>query len=690
MDLETAYGEFMAELLFEAEASGDLQHDAFFNLYAAVASVNGDTIDLEYTPARREGGRAPYQIDGFALDVERATLHVAVCDFRPDIELPTLNAAQIDNSMKRLRNFVEQAVDPSFINELADTSFAFQAAYPIYTQPAAIKRIRAVLFSNARMSTRRPPQVAEEIIGRPAVYNVLDFARYAEIMRSKSNPEPIEIDITAIAGAPVPCLEASGDSGDYRSFLIALPGNLLSEIYALYGARLLEQNVRTFLQAKTKVNKGIIQTLRETPEMFFAYNNGLTATASDVTLARLPDGQLAISMIRDLQIVNGGQTTASILYAKDQAKADLEHVHVQMKLSVVQPERIETVVPKISRFANTQNRITEADFFSSHPFHLAMEQISRRMAAPPRPGSLVGSKYFYERARGQYRDAMAYLTPAERKRRELEFPRDQLIDKTDLAKFAVTFEPRPDVVSRHAQKCFMYFADEIARHWKRAQTDLNDAWYRQMCAKALLFRWTDRMINTSEWYKADRGYKSQTVAYTLGWLVNQAKARGKAGLNLQLVWNAQDVPDELAGIIIELAPQVARALRDAPETMRNVGEYSKTEACWTKISEMEFLVTELPDALLQDVDDARDDRKDAAAVRKIDLEIGFDELLVNLAPKAELIKATAAQRQLLSPKSSAALDRLARYDFTGVSSERRALKNLFERLHEQGAPVTEI
>lgn len=690
MDLEAAYSEFREELLLEAEASGDLQHDTFFNLYAALASDSGETIDLEHVPARREGTRNPWQVDGIALDVERGTLFVAVCDFRSEPELQTLNAAQIDTLMRRVRSFLENAVDPAFINELEDTSPAFRAAWPVFSQPAAIRRIRVVLFSNARMATRRPPQVADELVGRPAVHSILDFARYAEIMAARSAPQPIEIDLGEIGWEPVPCLEASSDSGDYRSFLIALPGNLLSDIYGLYGARLLEQNVRTFLQAKTKVNRGIIGTLRESPEMFFAYNNGITATASDVTLTRLEDGQLAIAGLRDLQIVNGGQTTASVLYAKDQGKADLSAVHVQMKLSVVTPELVEEIVPRISRYANTQNRITEADFFSSHPFHLAMEQISRRVSAPPRPGALTGSKWFYERARGQYRDASAYMSAAQKRKHELEFPRAQLIDKTDLAKFETTFEPRPDIVSRGAQKCFMHFAERIAQTWKTSQTDLNDGWYRNACAKALLFRWTDRLISSSDWYAADRGYKSQTVAYTLAWLVERARRAGRAGLNLQLVWNGQEVPEELAAAIEALAPQIARTIRDAPTTMRNVGEYTKQQACWERIAKTDYDVPELPDHLLLDKEEARDERRSAAAVRKIDLEIGLDELLVSLAPKAELIRANASQRRLLSPISSKALDKIGRYQFGLSQSEKRSLQNLFERLEEAGAPVTAL
>lgn len=690
MDLQSTFSEFREELLREAEASGDLQHDIFFDLYAIVAAESGETIDLEYTPARREAVRNAWQIDGLALDAERGTLFLAICDFRPDAELQTLNAAQVDTMMRRVRNFVENAIHPAFINELEDSSPAFRAAYPIYSQAGLIRRIRVVLFSNARLAAKRSPQVAEEIVGRPAVHSILDFSRYAELIASRSAPQPIEIDLVEIGAEPVPCLEASSGTGDYRSFLIAMPGNLLADIYGLYGARLLEQNVRTFLQAKTKVNRGIIGTLRDAPEMFFAYNNGLTATASDVTLTRRSDGQLAIASIRDLQIVNGGQTTASILYGKDQAKADLGSVHVQVKLSVVKPELVEEIVPRISRFANTQNRISEADFFSSHPFHLAMQQISRRVSAPPRLGALTGSKWFYERARGQYRDASAYMTAAQKRRHELEFPRSQLIEKTDLAKFETTFEPRPDIVSKGAQKCFMHFAERAAQTWKTSQTDMNEAWYRNACAKGLLFRWTDRLINGSAWYAADRGYKSQTVAYTLAWLVERARRAGKAGLNLQLVWTLQDVPEEIAGAIETLAPLIAKTIRDTPMTMRNVGEYCKQQACWDRIAKIEFAVPGLPDHLLLDAEDARDERRAAAAVQRIDAEIGFDELLVSIAGKTELIRATALRRQLLSPKSVQALEKVGRYHFTLSQSEKRSLQNLFARLDEAGTPVTAL
>ncbi|MEG3173065.1 AIPR family protein [Sphingomonas sp. ZB1N12] len=687
--LDEIFEDFRNELLLEADASGDLQADAFFNLYAAVASEAGEVIDLEHTPARREGGRNAWQVDGFAIDVDRGTLYVAICDFRSDPKLQTLNAGQIDSILRRVRNFIVQASDPTFINELEDTGAAFRAAYPIFSQPGAIRRVRIVIFSNARMSTKRAPQAAEEIMGRPVTYSVFDFGRYAEATSARSAPQPIEVNFLEIGAEPVPCLLASlGD--DYVSYLVALPGQLLADIYGLYGARLLEQNVRTFLQAKTKVNRGIIDTLRDSPEMFFAFNNGLTATASAVTTTRREDGQLAISSVRDLQIVNGGQTTASILYAKDRSRADLAGVHVQMKLSVVDPALVEELVPRISRYANTQNRISEADFFSSHPFHVAMEQISRRLGAPPKPGALSGSKWFYERARGQYRDAIAYATPAQKRKHELEFPRPQLIDKTDLAKFETTFEPRPDIVSRGAQKCFIHFAARTAERWRIAQAGYNEVWYRNACARALVFRWTDRSIGASQWYADDRGYKSQTVAYTLSWLVERAVKAGWAGLNLHPAWTSQDVPEELAQAIERLAPQVALAIRDAPTSTRNVGEYCKSEICWERLAKIDFDVPDLPEHLLLGKEEAREEGKAASAVQRIDYEVGFDTLLVQLTGKAELIRAVAAKRQLLSPKSSGALQKIARSQFAISPSERKALQNLFERLDEAGAPVTAL
>lgn len=681
-DIEQAYAGFRADLAEGSEEEGD-QAQLFFEIYERLAAENGDCIDLEYTPARSDG-TGGYQIDGVAFDAERGALYLAICDYRPGAELETLNSAALDRLKQRLSRFVELAAG-GINGDLSASGCA--AATLISDQIDLVKRIRAVVFSNGRLSTRRPPEAAGEIAGIPVVYNVLDFARFHAIQQSRTGSEPITIELKALGAPPLVCLPASAGSGRYQSYLVAVPGETLATIYSLYGARLLEQNVRTFLQAKTKVNKGIIRTIRESPEMFFAYNNGLTATASGLTLAERRDGPPEITALDGLQIVNGGQTTASILYAKDKAKADLSEVFVQMKLTIVDPERIEEVVPRISRFANTQNRISEADFFSSHPFHVALEQISRRMTAPPKPGSVQGSKWFYERARGQYREAGASLTSAAKSRFDAEFPKLQMIDKLALAKHEMTFDCRPHTVSAGGQKCFLAFAEHIAKEWDASPLRFNDNWFRETVAKAILFRWTDDAINRAEWYRADRGFKAQTVTYTLAWLIQRARRQGKAGLNLGLVWSLQDVPEELQYAIMEAAPQVGAALRDAPQAVRNVGEYAKLQGCWASLSGREFEVEDLPDAILLDPEEARAAGRDAAQTRKVDLEVAFDTMAPRLGARADEIASLARAAKVLSPRSDAALRRLAKGDYLLPPADRTALRQMLDRLKQSGVEL---
>ncbi|MDB5412971.1 MAG: hypothetical protein JWR10_1306 [Rubritepida sp.] len=686
------FARFWEGLLFDAQASAEPQAAAFFGLYSKLAAENGDCPDLTYTPVRQEG-RGGYQVDGCALDLERGDLFLAISDFRSGRELETLNAAQIDTLFERVRRFCEQAVKSTFINAIEETSPAFEAAWPIYSGRAHIRRIRVVLFSNARLSTRRKPEASGEVLGVPFVCSVLDFARYAEISAARDGQEPIEIDVTALNGSPLPCLPAHSIDGEHASYLVAVPGTFLAEIYGLYGARLLEQNVRTFLQAKTKVNVGIIRTLETAPEMFFAYNNGLTATAGGITTVRLQDGNLGIATIENLQIVNGGQTTASILYASDtqrkERRADLSRVFVQMKLSVVNPERLNEIVPKISRFANTQNKISEADFFSSHPIHLVLERISRQQSAPAKAGSLSGSKWFYERARGQYSDRLAYGTAAERRRFELEFPRDQFIDKTDLAKFEVTFECRPHIVSRGAQKCFLEYAEKVGKAWEASDAGFNEYWFRSVVAEAITFRWTDKMVGMSEWYQQDRGYKAQVVTYTIAWLVNHLHEK-KLEIDLNLIWRRQELPSELGEVLRQIAPQVARTIKNAPPQMKNVGEYCKQQACWAAVAGSDYGFSGSMEGLVIDRTEAERSRREAIAAKKVDTDIDLDRMMVAMLVDTEPYVTFAREKRLLTPKSDAALRRLTRGDISLPASERNALKYLLEKMLQAGFELMDV
>ena len=680
-DDQTAYTDFMNDLQIEAEASGEPIAAVFFRKYADLAADNGDCGDLEYQVVRPPA-RGPYQIDGYGLDLDRGEVFLAISDFRDGGSLETLNAAETDRLVDRAAAFFESALDEKFLAPLEENSPTFQAAWPINEEQSSIHRVRIIVFSNARLSVRRPPEAKRSVAQRRVVVSVFDFVRYTSVLSAQGAPEPIEIDIEELNGGPLPCLEAYGRTSKYASYLTAIPAALLAKVYELYGARLLEQNVRSFLQAKTKVNKGIIETAIEAPEMFFAYNNGLTATASAVGTQKLSDGGTGITSISNLQIVNGGQTTASILYARDVSKVTLGAVYVQMKLTVVNQELVEEVVPKISRFANTQNKVSEADFFSNHPFHVVMEKISRRLPAPPRAGSLVASKWFYERARGQYKYGKAYGSAAERRKFEIEFPKQQVIDKTDLAKYALTFECRPDIVSRGAQKGFLAFAERVDDQWGRDPNRFDDAYFRDAVAKAIVFRRLDQLVGQSDWYQLNRGYKAQIVTYAIAWLVHWLREVEQRKLDLSQVWSRQEVPDRLGELLLDAARAIAAILADTPPTNRNAGEYAKSTVAWTAVRTHEpddlegidgFTVElEMSDLIAGSGNSGGLMSEDAGA------------LLSLIRKNSDAIEGFARDRKLLSPKAIRALEKLKSGESGPTKGERNALLHLLRTIEKKG------
>ena len=291
-------------------------------------------------------------------------------------------------------------------------------------------------------------------------YDIWDLARFHRMSRSGTLSEPIIAEFTD----PLPCLAAPTTDENFSIFLAILSGPELARLYGQYGTRLLELNVRSFLQAKGAVNRGIRDTLLAEPERFLAYNNGITATASHVEFTPLRDGGRAIRRVHDLQIVNGGQTTASIHYSYVKDKADISGVFVQMKLTVIDDrQRLQEIVPEISKYSNTQNKVTLVDFSSNHPYHVAVEKVTRSLWAPAADGSGQDTRWFYERARGQYADALAReRTPARQRAFKTIHPLSQKFTKSDVAKFEHSWAQLPHIVSLGAEKNFREFMIKLA------------------------------------------------------------------------------------------------------------------------------------------------------------------------------------------------------------------------------------
>ncbi len=590
-ELEAFHREFFQEVHREAEAGGRFAEDSFFEKFCDQLEAAGE-LDVAHRGAYL--GVRGVRVDGYGGDptAQDGVLTLIIAEFSQQKAIAGLTATEMDAILKRVTNFLSKSLEAAFRSSLEESSPGFGLADLIASTWQHVRKVRVVLITNRLLSARVDGRPAGILDGVPIVFSVWDLGRLHRYVASGREREEILVQL-ADHGHPVPVLPAHLDGAGYEAYLAVLPGAQLASIYEAWGARLLEQNVRVFLQAKGAVNKGIKNTIDGDPEMFFAYNNGITATAEEVILKQ-ERGQHFITAIRNLQIVNGGQTTASIHAAARRKAGGLDRVFVQMKLSVIPAVRAEKVVPKISEYANSQNKVSAADFFANHPYHQRIKQFSERLFAPSRDGTFRESKWFYERARGQYQDARSLLSEGERKKFDLEYPKAQVFTKTDLAKFLGVWRRQPHIVSMGAQKNFAEFASYIGKAWDEDPNVFHDAHYREIIAKAIIFRETEELVSRQPWYQG--GYRAQVVAYAIAKLAHDLH-RASASIAFELVWQAQAMPEPLQDALV-LSAELANAVLAAPPAgvVRNVTEWAKKSGCWEALMDRKI---EWPDGLRQ-------------------------------------------------------------------------------------------
>ena len=583
MTIEEFYENLRQDMLARSGADANYTRSTFISYMCALLEEQG--VVSGYAQTDYKFSAKGHAVDAWSLEEEFSTLYLFVTDYRDSMEIENLTNSEIGTSFARLTRFFEASRAEGFAEALDESMPVTELAWLIAKRTAKIEKLALVLLSNARVSARVAALPKGEVGGLPTTYEVWDLGRLFRLESSGREREEIEVDFTATDPKGIGCLPAFSSGGTIQSYLLVIPGPVLASLYLEYGERLFEQNVRTFLQFRGKVNKGIRGTILNEPHMFFSYNNGISATAEEVITSKDND---RILRVKNLQIVNGGQTTASIFTAMHKESADLSKVHVQMKLSVVPGPQIQEVVPRISEYANTQNKVSAADFFSNHPVHLRIEEFSRRLWAPSREGGVRESHWFYERARGQYVNMQASLTSSAVKAFLLQNPRDQMFTKTDLAKFILTFDELPHTVSLGAQKAFAGtpkspgFVNLIAKEWEATGgAAFNEIWFKRAVAKGILFRELDRLILQQDWYS---GYKANIVTYALAKFAQMVRNVGRE-IDFLKIWQLQALPTELADELTIIAEAVNRLLLEPPPgTTSNVSEWAKQPACWSAVS----------------------------------------------------------------------------------------------------------
>ncbi|PAK20154.1 hypothetical protein CJO36_04470 [Megasphaera elsdenii] len=616
-ELEIYKNNLMSDIHLLAEQNENMPREEF------ITQITENLIDaeefLEFVPLQFEsiGSRnSRIQIDGYCYDNLENCLSLFICDFMESDEIEKLTNTDAVNLFKREQNFIVNSMNGFILERGEPSTQGYDLAYDVSNRFKNVDKYRMYIISNRLMSARVHKFENRILCGKECEYTIWDIGRLYELEKSRSGREEVEIHLADFGVEGIPCLKA-GQSSEYTAFLCNIPGKILAELYNEYGGRLLEGNVRSFLSTRGKINKQIRNTILNEPKKFFAYNNGIAATSSDVKTKMTING-LILTDIRDLQIVNGGQTTASLANAlvKDKDRAnDLRDIYVPMKLSVVEPETAARLIPDIARYANSQNKVSEADFFSNSPFHIQMEQISRKLLAPAVNGNQYGTHWYYERARGQYRQETARMTPVQKKRFEKENPKKQVITKTDMAKFYNIYRMMPDVVSTGAQKNFIKFAGWAAEQWEKDKNQFNEQFYKSVVAVDILFHSIDGIVKRASWY--DGGYKAQVNTYTLSWLfwLIHQQCPDKE-MDLKRIWQKQEISRSTEKQLEELAEECYVFLTDPKRGVQNVTEWAKKAECWEKMKKKSFaLHSEFIDELV-DTEIVKQERHEAKKEQK--------------------------------------------------------------------------
>lgn len=658
MDSSEFKKDFLESIKTAAAVTGEGSCAAFVDNMSQYLIDSEVLSDFNLSFYTGKAGRSKYRVDGYVYDEFDNTMNLAIADFDGnDLERRLTNSVAM-HDFGQLLIFLKTALKTNLYQEIEMSTPCADLVDFLRLNSKNIRKYRFLIFTDADLSSSVKTVDIEDYEGIPVEGQIWDIDRLFRVCCSEQGRQIIEIDFKQYCNEGIPCLEASTASTDqYSSYLGVIPGSVLADIYDRYGSKLLEGNVRSFLSTKVAVNKKIRTTILNTPQMFFAFNNGISATALDVEIENTDHGKF-ITFARDFQIINGGQTTASISNARYKDKADLSEIYVQMKLTAIDessPEESDELIRNISRSSNSQNKVSDADFFASHPFHRRMEQISRIMFAPATAGAQYETKWFYERARGQYLQEQMRLTPAKKKQFELQNPKSKVIKKTDLAKVQNTWRGFPHIVSKGAQTNFASFAEYIDEQWTANDEQFNDRYFQSTCALILMFQFLEKQIPRQSWYEG--GYRANVIYYTVALFRRLIKQQFLGSdLDLSLIWNRQGLPEPVELSLLTLSELVFEKITDPKRKVMNVTQWCKRLECWETVKTVKIDLPSNLDGCLITVDQEKAAQKAAKKDQKIVNELNAQvEVVKYTSDQWKNLTEFAVKNHLVTPTDVTAL-----------------------------------
>ena len=567
--------ELIEEVKIYSIENDENSESSFTAVFLSYLSDFGETktADSEIMYCIKESEKIKINAYAYSDYFQSLTLIVSCYEKNGSIEkLNKVNTAKICKQASRFYKLC--CSNTELFDEMEETSNEYKFYEFVQKNKKHIENLYVVLITNKLVNGDLPDDV---MINKTSVkYDVWDIERLVQGVYQRKEAEKLTVRFKNKYKYKLKLIRIPQKSECYDCYVGYISGNCLAEIYRDEGQRLIEKNVRSFLQATGKVNKGIKDTLKAAPEMFMAYNNGISTIAESIVIDEdeSTDDFIVIKELLGWQIVNGGQTTASI-HAAFQNKVDLKNVNVQMKLTVIKSDdRMNEIISNISKYANSQNKITMSDFSANDDFHIKLEQLSRRIYIPIEKGKPY-ERWFYERARGQYNVAVnRNLTSATKKKFKMENPKNKCISKTVAAKCTMCWLKYPYIVSKGLETNFVKYSEMI----QTGKINMPDEkFYCNLIAQVILFQKCDKIVDAQNF----GGYKAQINYYSIALLSEYHSEM----VDFEYIWNHQDITSELSVLLEEICYKVWNHFMN-PETKGiNITQWCKKEECWKLLKE---------------------------------------------------------------------------------------------------------
>jgi len=542
--------------------------DAFTSVFSSYVIDAGESFldNCNVIGYRKEYEKA--KINAYVYDEYFQTLTLVVSVFENRTDISKMGKVDINKNVKQATKFYRMCKS-GYFNDVEETDPGYIIAEYINDYERDIENIKVVLLTNKETVPDIPESIKIDKI--EVKFDVWDLERICQSLYQNKSHEDLVIRFKNKYNNPLKMIKVKQDTDVYDCYIGVISGQCLAEIYRDEGQKLIEKNVRSFLQATGKINQGIKKTLIEEPEMFMTYNNGISTTAKSIVVdeEKSDDDFVVIKEIVDWQIVNGGQTTASIHNAL-QTGVDISQVNVQIKLTVIREQsKTEEMVGFISKYANSQNKINMSDFSANDPYHIEMARLSEKIYVPSESGKST-LRWYYERARGQYMvDVNRQPTPAAKKKFKEVSPKSMCISKTVAAKCMMAWMKFPNVVSKGLETNFIEFSAMI----KNGEVpEPSQESYIDMISKVILFKECDKLVAKQNF----GGYKAQINYYVIALLAEFHNDE----VDDMDIWKRQSISPELSIRIEELILKVWNHFMNPEVVGINITQWCKKEDCW--------------------------------------------------------------------------------------------------------------